>query len=308
MRPIEKIELLEKIATELQARMTFSDIDIYLAAFGVETRHIQNSYNSKRTYVKDNLSTASPELLISIAQDLDFESLPNEAVRKTPTHWRTGQFRLFLSHLAIFKVQASALQSVLNNYAISSFVAHEDIEPAKEWQDEIEASLHSMDALAALLTDGFKDSNWCDQEVGVAVGRDVLIIPVRKGVDPYGFIGKYQGIQGEGKTIGEVATAIFNTLISVPKTRTKMIRCLCNAVSQSTDIDDALERLKILSGIEGLPEEELEQLRSVVTDNSVLIKSDHFKTSINKLFSKHKIQSVIDTSAAFAAFDDDIPF
>ena len=308
MRPIEKIELLEKVATALQARMTFSDIDIYLAAFGVETRFVQGSYNSKRTYVKDNLAIASPELLIRIAQDLDFESLPSEINKKTPTHWRTGQFRLFLSHLATFKVQASALQSVLNNYAISSFVAHEDIEPAKEWQDEIEASLHSMDALAALLTDGFKDSNWCDQEVGVAVGRDVLIIPVRKGVDPYGFIGKYQGIQGEGKTIGEVAKAIFTTLISSTKTRTKMIRCLCNAVSQATDIDDATKRLKILSDIDNLPNDELEQLRSAVTDNSVLIKSEHFKISINKLFGKYNIQSVIDTAAAFADFDDDIPF
>lgn len=308
MRPIEKIELLEKIATELQARMTYSDIDVYLAAFGVEARYIQSSYNSKRVYVKDNLANATPELLISIAQDLDFESLPSQSVKKTPTHWRTGQFRLFLSHLATFKVQASALQSALNNYAISSFVAHEDIEPAKEWQDEIEASLHSMDALAVLLTEGFKDSNWCDQEVGVAVGRDVLVIPVRKGVDPYGFIGKFQGIQGQGKTVGEVAKAIFDTLVSSPRTRNRMIRCLCNAVSQSTDIDDAIQRLKILSAIEKLPNEELEQLRSAVADNSLLIKSESFKTSINVLFNKYNIQSVIDTAVAFAEFDDDIPF
>ena len=308
MRPIEKIELLEKIASELQARMTYSDIDVYLADFGVETRHIQSTYNSKRVYVKDNLANATPELLIRIAQDLDFDSLPSPAAKKLPTHWRTGHFRLFLSHLATFKTQASALQSVLNSYAISSFVAHEDIEPAKEWQDEIEASLHSMDALAALLTEGFKDSRWCDQEVGFAVGKDVLVIPVRKGVDPYGFIGKFQGIQGQGKTVGEVAKAIFDTLVSSPKTRNRMIRCLCNAVSQSTDIDDAMQRLKILSSVEKLPNEELQQLRAAVADNSLLKKSDTFKDSINVLFNKYNIQNVIDAAAVFAAFDDDIPF
>ncbi|PHQ83266.1 MAG: TIR domain-containing protein, partial [Thalassobium sp.] len=54
--------------------------------------------------------------------------------------------------------------------------------------------------------------------------------------------------------------------------------------------------------------DELEQLRSAVTDNSVLIKSEHFKTSINELFGKYNIQSVVDIASAFEKFDDDIPF
>ena len=54
-----------------------------------------------------------------------------------------------------------------------------------------------MDALAAILTPGFNESKWTDQEVGVAVGRGSLIIPIRKGMNPYGFIGKYQGMQGK---------------------------------------------------------------------------------------------------------------
>ncbi|HEJ9628825.1 MULTISPECIES: hypothetical protein [Proteus] len=33
---------------------------------------------------------------------------------------------------------------------------------------------------------------------------------LRKCLDPYGFIGKYQGIQAQGKSIGHVAEAIFN--------------------------------------------------------------------------------------------------
>lgn len=75
----------------------------------------------------------------------------------------------------------------------------------------------------AILMPGFQESRWCDQEVGFAVGRDVLVIPLRKGLDPYGFIGKYQGIQAQNKTIGDVAEAIFRTLIKSPKTKNKIL-------------------------------------------------------------------------------------
>ena len=79
-------------------------------------------------------------------------------------------------------------------FGISCFVAHSDIEPTRTWQKEIEKALFSMDVLIALMTEDFSDSNWTDQEIGVAIGRNVLILPIRMGADPYGFIGKYQAI------------------------------------------------------------------------------------------------------------------
>ena len=56
-----------------------------------------------------------------------------------------------------------------------------------------------MDALIAILTPGFNESKWTDQEIGVAIGRKVPIVPIRIGLDPYGFIGKYQALQGAGR-------------------------------------------------------------------------------------------------------------
>ena len=88
------------------------------------------------------------------------------------------------------------LRDSLDRYGVSCFVAHEDIEPTKEWQDEIEGALFSMDALVALLTERFSESCWTDQEIGIAYGRGVPVVPVRLGTDPYGFIGKYQALAG----------------------------------------------------------------------------------------------------------------
>ena len=86
------------------------------------------------------------------------------------------------------------------------------LSPQRNGQDEIEKGLFSMEALVAIFTPGF-DSNWTDQETGIAIGRDnVLIIPIMKGLAPYGFIGKFQGLQGEGKTVNQVADGIFQIL------------------------------------------------------------------------------------------------
>lgn len=131
--------------------------------------------------------------------------------------WGPGAIRVFLSHKSEFKVGAAKIEAHLSNYGIASFVAHEDIEPVQEWVVEIELALSSMDVLVALLTDKFSESNWTDQEVGVAVGRGVLVIPVRLGKDPYGFIGKYQAVPGVGKSAAKLADEIYEVILKSDK-------------------------------------------------------------------------------------------
>ena len=126
--------------------------------------------------------------------------------------WGEGALRAFISHKAEVKALATGLKECLHHNGIASFVAHEDIEPTQEWQMQIEKALFSMDVLIALLTDEFGNSNWTDQEVGVAVGRQVLIIPVKLGKDPYGFIGKYQAVPGQGKANQQIADQIYSVI------------------------------------------------------------------------------------------------
>ena len=45
MKALEKMQLLEEIATELQSRMTYRDIDFYFAALGIKADHY-NAFNS----------------------------------------------------------------------------------------------------------------------------------------------------------------------------------------------------------------------------------------------------------------------
>ena len=247
-------------------------------------------------------------LALKPGSPLKTPSTNNITQNKEVTFWKTGHFKLFLSHLATFKVQTSHLQSALRKYAISSFVAHEDIEPTKEWQLEIEAGLQTMDALAAILMPGFKESNWCDQEVGVAVGRDVLVIPIRRGLDPYGFIGKYQGIQAKGKNIGQVAEAIFDTLVKSPKTKNKMLLAISGSIVNATSPEEAIDKIEIIKSLDSVPEDILENLKSQVSENKLLTESLDFINQLNVMLTKFNVDKLLVGTPSEQKEWDDIPF
>jgi hypothetical protein len=274
MKKLQKIELIDKIGRELQERMKFNEIDAYFESYGIPTDH-QPSYNSKYVYVKEVLPKVKDEIVLEIASELEIEhkavsSIPVKVKESEATFWKPGHFKLFVSHLASFKKTIGILKAELEKYGISSFVAHEDIEPTKQWQDEIEKGLFSMDAFCAVLMDGFKESNWTDQEVGVAVGRNVLIIPIRRGLDPYGFIGKYQGFQAIGKNVGQVAEGIFEIISSNEKTKAKYLNTLVELILLSNTANQGIERLKALKKIKDLPKDKVEYLQDKITDNENL--------------------------------------
>lgn len=125
-----------------------------------------------------------------------------------------GFFRVFLSHKADYKVETAKLKEAFLAYGVTCFVAHEDIEPTHEWQNEIENALFSMEACVVLLTPGFHSSFWTDHEIGVAIGRRVPVIPVKLGIDPYGFIGKYQAVNGQALISSNLASTLFGLLMS----------------------------------------------------------------------------------------------
>lgn len=153
--------------------------------------------------------------------------------------WRNGYFRMFISHITKKKAQASSLKTALEEYGITSFVAHEDIKPSKEWLKEIERALNSMDCMSAMMYDGFHESKWCDQEVGIALGRNITVLPLLQDGDPYGFLGEYQGVKIRGMYPDGLAKEIFKILCDNPDTRSKYLSCLTNLLLSANNIGDA---------------------------------------------------------------------
>lgn len=189
------------------------------------------------------------------------------AERDVARIWRAHRFPLFISHVSAHKVAIGELRRELAYRGIAGFVAHEDIEPSLEWQTEIEIGLRSMHALATILTPDFHASNWTDQEVGWALGRGVLVLPVQYGVMPYGFMGKFQALKGNFQDAGGTADVILRALLTNPQTQSEMRRCLIAAFCESESFKMTQSVYKYVLQFKDFTPDEVTKMRQACVSN-----------------------------------------
>lgn len=97
--------------------------------------------------------------------------------------------RVFISYNEEDKKLAKKIKEGLNHYGIQAFLAHDDIDPSKQWPDEILKNLRQADVFIALISKNFEKSEWTDQETGIAISLSKLILPISiDGTLPYGFM------------------------------------------------------------------------------------------------------------------------
>jgi hypothetical protein len=200
----------------------------------------------------------------------------------TENLWRPERSRIFISHTSAHRTEVGAIATELNRFAFSCFVAHDQIEPSREWQDVIERALRSCDVLLAYVTPDFAASNWTDQEVGWALGRELVILPLKVGADPYGFFGTYQALpvrpDQEPREIAttvsrSISLAIFggqrqgaNRLI--PRMTETVIEAFCT----SRSFDTTVRRFELLRHIprSAWNDDHVARVRRALIDNSQL--------------------------------------
>jgi hypothetical protein len=211
---ISKHEILQ-IKEKIINGLTFVDIpiiDLILDEYKAPI-HSYDDFDSKREYIKFKISEFSASILLEI---LDYLTKRKHS-QKLPSFWDNDNLKVFISHLSKDKVKASRLSNELNKYNISSFVAHEDIEPNEEWLKCIEDALMTMDVLVALVTEEFDKSKWTAQEIGFALGRNIPVISIKNGMDPFGFFGQKQAIPGTGRTPAEITKDIISIIGKIPE-------------------------------------------------------------------------------------------
>ena len=117
--------------------------------------------------------------------------------------------------------------------------------------------------MAALMTDGFHDSLWTDQEVGFAFGRGVPIVAVKLGRDPYGFVGKFQALSCGWDTAG---VEIIKLLVK----RDRMLNAYIKAVGNCVSYDQGNQLSEILPSIDNLSDQQVDGLMSAFNKNGQL--------------------------------------
>lgn len=232
--------------------------------------------------------------------DLNMNILAEES-----NFWQRGYYRMFISHLTDDKSIAGDLKRVLGTLGISCFVAHEDIEPTKVWQDEIVKALITSDALCVIVSPGLVGSKWCDQEVGFALGRDILCIALMYGEKPYGILGMSQGLQCEGSDVRDVAVAIFDILCINNKTKDNYTRCVADLFLQSTDTAKALVWLKVIEHIKNPEKSLFEYIRTHFNENA-LLSDKNVRGNFNKILERQGLLPMITEKKEVDV--DDLPF
>ena len=122
--------------------------------------------------------------------------LSEDANKKNPKkeqlsyHLSTNKLVLFFSHSHKDLNLISKVKEILEKTDwIECFIAHKNIKLSKKWEQEIKKHLECCHCLIAFLSENFKSSDYCDQELGIAVHRNIPICPViLDNTKIYGFI------------------------------------------------------------------------------------------------------------------------
>ncbi|HEX6154081.1 MAG TPA: toll/interleukin-1 receptor domain-containing protein [Solirubrobacterales bacterium] len=287
LTPSEKLDLIKSSAASL-ADEGWTNIDVTLAVFGISG--YGEDWRDIYYYIAQSLSDASDDALIGLHAHLNDEApLATASTQVGP--WQKDHFRLFFSHTHPNKKLAAEIRTNLLDRGIDLFVAHEMIEPTKEWMEEISIALATCDAMVALLTSDFADSAYCDQELGFALSRDVLIIPIRHGADPHGFISKFQALPGDTSQMAShnLAGAIFEVLVASPKTTAKLAPAIVQRYSTAHSYDDARANLSRLQQIPAVhwTAEMIEKVEKAGRENSQLENGIYYNERIPAAASRH---------------------
>ena len=176
--------------------------------------------------------------------------------------WEAGRIRLFISHKSEDRDKARDLKGKLQKFSVTSFVAHEDVDPTEEWENVILEALSTMDILVALLTEDASRSHWVNQEIGYAFGRNKPVVSVGMGADPQGFNARHQALSGQGREIEHIADELFSLMFEKDRLGLKEPAkdSFIAAIRNANSFIDAASLSKFLPKIDSLTPTQIEKL------------------------------------------------
>jgi hypothetical protein len=213
---------------------------------------------------------------------------PHLPFGQLPAFWEADHFRLFLSHCSSRKADVGLLKVALREFGVSGFVAHDDIEPSQLWQSEIERALRSCEALAAIVTEDFSGSLWCDQEVGYALGRGLPILPIQFGKPPHGFIAKVQALPvPKGHALASIAPNIVALLLKAPQSSVSVTGALVRAIANAYSFAQAKSATALLESVPVLTAVHASRLREALTTNTQVTEAFGVPDRILRILKSH---------------------
>lgn len=264
MTPSEKASLLLALCNALEP-LDSREQDIVFRCFKINA---PNRWNYNGDYVSDILCDCDIPTLLGLAEHFRIGTDRGGIAVAFPDCWNDQGLRVFISHSSANKAEAKALSDLLLPYGIKGFVAHEDIEPNRDWIEQIKRALFTCDVLIALVTADFKTSSWTNQEVGFVYARRQLIVAVRIPDDPRGLLATTQALTSHAVD-GACASQLLDIFTEDARTQARFTTALCEALAQSTSYRQAIDVSKRLEGRTGLTREQVAIIESSLSNGQV---------------------------------------
>jgi hypothetical protein len=170
--------------------------------------------------------------------------------------------------------------------------------------------------MLVFITDGFFDSYWTNQEVGVALGRGIPIIPVKmQKCDPCGFINDTQALIGDLENPAATVDGIYKVLVEKLGQEERIRKATVQAFVDSSDFDEAGRRFNRLQAIRSVSEADIQQIIEAFSSNENLYKAWYLTNKHNRLVNflenrtgKHYKIEGRSIKQVEAELDDAVPF
>ncbi len=190
-------------------------------------------------------------------------------------------FNVFLSHITSDREYASELKNELAFFGITSFVAHEDIHPTQQWVQEIETNLNDMNLLIALMVPEYKNSVWCGQEAGVAIGKNISVYSIDRGLKPAGFLSAKQSFYGINKPARELALDIVEVAINDEGISKSLLDVLVEKFNNSSSYEMTRRLINVIRQSKLIEKNHVDLMKSAYSTNSQI--SDCFDVELDEL-------------------------
>lgn len=208
----------------------------------------------------------------------------------TPYKARTA--RVFISYSVKDKELAGKVKDGLEIFGMDVFLAHEDLKPSVEWEKAILDSLERADIFIPLITAHYKESDWTDQECGIAFAKNKLIVPIAvQGTLPYGFLSGIQAWKLKHPDLlvlgcDEIIEAIVKTKLGFANEY--ILDSLITAFRNSCRFDDAGKRAELLLRFPVISKAQAREIIGAAIRNNQIYASSSANRHLKEIIKRHK--------------------
>jgi len=212
-----------------------------------------------------------------------------------------NRLKIFISYSSEDKGLGRLFKTCFENYVgFSVFLAHEDISPATEWELKIIKEMRNSDVVIPLITKNYRNSEFTDQELGMALAWEKIILPIKLAdINPYGFIKKFQALKCKNDEYSIVNGVVSTALVLIEskefnKHRNIVIKSVVKAFCQSSSFKMTRTIIGILTKINKFTDEQITSFKKAIKNNSQIYDEYYALPNFKKML-KEQYKIVIDS-------------